>query len=172
MKNKSDTTNNSDVTNNSKSPETKEKLKKNRNRTDREGERRKMKCREYAKIVEYKNSQEIIVEFEETLGSDGKPLRKKTKYAYFISGQISPVEIAEGSCKPGPNVETQKQRHIIKHKTEKIETPKGPAIIEEYRNARDIDLKLEDGTIIEHVRYYDVIKQSERIIKRREQSET
>jgi len=160
--------NNSDTTNNSSTSKSKEGSDSNKIRKDRKGRRRKMKCGKLATIKEYKNSQEIIVVFKDCLGSDGKAIEKKSTYANFVKGKISPEPIVEGSLRPGKKIKNYKGDYVGKE----VETHKGHATIIEYRNGRDIDLELDDGTIIEHVRCHDVIKQSNRIKKRREQSET
>ena len=94
------------------------------------GEKRVMNCGMYAKIIRYKSSNDMDVQFE-----DGYISRNRT-YAEFVRGSIL-----------NPNVKTSK----IGEKS--VSTAGQTMIIIAYRNAEDVDIQFEDGTVVQH-KYY------------------
>ena len=97
---------------------------------ERLGEVRIMNCDMSAKIIRYKSSDDIDVQFE-----DGY-ISKNRAYSEFVRGSIL-----------NPNIKK------LKIGEESISTKGQKMTIIEYRNTEDLDIQFEDGTIVRH-KYY------------------
>ena len=85
-------------------------------------------------IIEYHNSKDVTVQFE-----DGT-IRSGIALAAFMRGKVK---------NPNKLVETKKDRtgeEMVSRAGQKM-------VIVEYRKSSDIDVKFEDGTVVEHQRY-------------------
>lgn len=100
------------------------------------GRRRKMHCGLYCKIIRYRNALDMDVLFEN--GAE----RKHVQFAAFENRQIRPVWDGQTGSKRASRIGTSNVMHCGKRAT-----------IIEYRNSCDMDIKFEDGTIRERVRY-------------------
>lgn len=102
---------------------------------ERLGETRTMKCGMKATIINYVNSQNIDIQFEDGV------VRKNCKYHKFAAGTLMHPSSAFDK---DPNSKIGENRTM----NNGLE-----ATIIAYRNNRDVDIKFEDGSIKEHVRY-------------------
>lgn len=110
------------------------KIKSRLNESNRLGEERLMNCGLKAKIIRYKNSQDIDVEFE-----DGY-IRKHQCYCHFKNGKLESKK----------EYESRVGRSLVMKSGEK-------ATIIRYGNAKDIDVEFDNGSIIYNT-YYDSFK--------------
>ena len=103
--------------------------------SDRIGERCKMNCGQYAKIIAYRNQHDMDVKFE-----DGS-IRKGIQYEKFQRGSVSHPR------------ETKDAKAHSRIGESKMMNCGMKAKIIVYRNSHDIDVEFEDGKIAEHKKY-------------------
>ncbi len=123
-------------------------------KTERIGECRKMTCGEKATIIEYQNSQDIMVEFKDCMDKDGLPVRKRTTYANFLRRSISCIPKKKDALKPGKKSDNDTNKRL--NMTITMNNGETATIVG-YRNARDIDVLFENGILIKGARYHDFI---------------
>ena len=139
----------------SNNTEQKTKTKRSTTKSDRVGEVLLMEgCGKKAKIVKYINNQEIYVEIED---KNGNIIEKKSTYSNFVNRRISNID-------PSENVNNKKRGRTPGEINwgPIIMNCKYAAILEDYRNARSVDVKFSDMNgfdyIVRNVRYYDYLK--------------
>ena len=92
-----------------------------------------MNCGLFATIIKYRTSNDIDVKFENNV------IRKNARYDHFIKGMVQPERIIQiDKSRIGMEKE---MRNGLKAK------------IIDYRKANDIDIKFEDGAVVNNVRY-------------------
>ena len=128
---------------------------KHKNLVYRIGETLVMNCGEVATIIEYRNSQDITVEFKNCVDSEGNTIKKKTTYANFYQRKVSCEPQPEGFRKRGPRNDKDKKE---REGDQKEMNNKEIATIKNYRTARDMDVQFDNGKIVKGVRYDDYLK--------------
>lgn len=104
------------------------------------GEERLMNCGLKAKIIEYKNSTDITVQFE-----NGKIVEHRV-YQSFLLGRIGTGEDNRGIKQSSRLGEERMMNNGLLAK------------IIKYKNTGDIDVEFENGTIVYHKRYRNFLK--------------
>ena len=100
------------------------------------GKRKTMNCGMIAICIEYRGSMDLDVQFE-----DGTIVQHQTK-SNFDAGRI--VNPTLGKCYQ------KKVKSSVQGKTIKMKCGMNATCLV-YRNSRDIDIRFEDGTIVEHI---------------------
>ena len=103
------------------------------NTKDRLGEAREMKCKMEATIIRYGSAKDIDVRFK-----DGAIAKHKT-YNLFKKGEIA-----------NPNIKASAENRLGETKMMNCGME---ATIIQYKNAMDIDVRFEDGTVVEYKTY-------------------
>ena len=109
---------------------------------DRKGEIRKANNGQLMKIIEYRNCNDIDIEFED------KSIVKHKAYKQFKKGEIKNPKVAI-------NTYTKQNRNVKKYRKGEISYAKDgmKMMIDNYENAHNVNVKFEDGLIVLHKNY-------------------
>lgn len=132
-----------------KNPNIQEDARISANRKSRVGERRRMCDGSLAKVIGYRNRNDIDIEFADT-----KEVKEHVQYSGFIKGQyVRKVSVADERVGESKMMNCGALATIVK-----------------YRDSGDIDIEFDDGTLRKHVSYYNFLRGSVSI--RNDQSRT